>query len=151
MSPPKPRPGAGQGRERGLKGPAIGSMLLVGLGVTVLLLALFAGRTSPRGWIPQNYTRVAPGTYQAQDPPLRVASRITSRFKTEHRVYTPGGIFLRYHNAVVAILPSGRGSRITVDDPDRGYARYHSSVGGAWGGPGGRASSFRGGGPGEGK
>jgi hypothetical protein len=151
MSQPKPSAGGAPRKKRGgLKGHAIGAVLLAGLGAIVLVVAL-SGRTSPRGWIPQNYARVAPGTYQASEPPLRVADRIVTRYKTRDRVYTPGGVFLRYHNAVIGILPSGRGSRITVDDPDRGYARYHSSVGGFWGGPGGRVSSFRGGGPGEGK
>jgi hypothetical protein len=149
MSPPKPN--AGRKGERSLKGPAIGASILAALGVVVLLLAMFAGRTSPRGWIPEQYTRVAPGTYRSASPPLNVASTLVNRFETKDRVYTPGGVFLRYHDAVVGILPNGRGSRITVDDPDRGYARYHSSVGASWGGPGGRASSFRGGGPGEGK
>lgn len=145
MSPPKAR-----AKKGGLRPHAVGAVLLAVLGVTVLLLALFAGRTSPRGWIPQNYTRVASGTYASRDAPLSVAGRIVQRFKTKDRVYTPGGVFLRYHDAVVGILPNGPGSRITVDDPDRGYARYHSSVGGTWGGSGGRVSSFRGGGPGEG-
>jgi Domain of unknown function (DUF4247) len=145
MSPPKP-----PAKKSGLTGHVIGAALLAGCGVIVLLISLFAGRTSPRGWIPENFDRVAAGTYVSRDTPLTVADRIATRFKTKDRVYTPGGVFLRYHNAVVGILPNGRGSRITVDDPDRGYARYHSSVGGFWGGPGGRVSSFRGGGPGEG-
>ncbi|MFC5749461.1 DUF4247 domain-containing protein [Actinomadura rugatobispora] len=135
---------------RGMKAPVIGSLVLAGLGAIVLLIALFAGRTSPRGWIPDTYTRVADDTYASQRPPLTVSREILRRFETDERVYTPNGVFLRYHNAVVGILPDGRGSRITLDTPDRGYARYHSSVGGHWGGPGGRASSFRGGGPGEG-
>ncbi|WP_192810136.1 DUF4247 domain-containing protein [Actinomadura rudentiformis] len=68
-----------------------------------------------------------------------------------------GGIFLQYPKTVVGILPDGAGSRITVDDPDSGYRRYHSYVGTRWTSPGSGGwnrngtASFRGGGPGSGK
>ncbi|GAA2420691.1 hypothetical protein GCM10010191_34990 [Actinomadura vinacea] len=136
---------------RGWKKPLIGASVLVVLGAVVLVIALFAGRTSPRGWIPGKYERVAADTYRSPKAPLAVAREIVRKYETDERVYSPSGVFLRYHDAVVGILPDGTGSRITLDTPDRGYARYHSYVGGSWGGPGGRAGSFRGGGPGEGK
>lgn len=91
------------------------------------------------------------GTYASPETPLKVAGEIGRKYKTEERVYTPTGVYLRYHNVIVGILPDGKGSRITLDTPERGYARYHSAVGGTWGGPGGKtSSSFRGGGPGGG-
>lgn len=128
----------------------VGAGLLASLGALILVLALFAGRVSPRDHIDDRYRKVSDGTYASQKPPLTVASEIVREHRTDERVYTPNGIYLRYHDVVVGILPDGRGSRITLDTPERGYARYHSSVGGSWGGPGGRASSFRGGGPGGG-
>lgn len=138
-------------RSGGMKAPLIGAGLLASLGAVVLLIALFGGKTSPRGHIMKNYKKVSSGTYQSSKTPLRVSREIVGKYRTKDRVYTPSGVFLRYHNVVVGILPEGRGSRITLDRPARGYARYHSYVGGTWGGTGGRSSSFRGGGPGEGK
>lgn len=128
----------------------VGAGLLASLGALILVLALFAGRVSPRDDIADDYRKVADGTYASGKPPLRVAEEIVSKHKTDERIYTPNGIYLRYYDVVVGILPDGNGSRITLDTPERGYARYHSSVGGTWGGPGGKASSFRGGGPGGG-
>lgn len=142
---------SGKRGRRDLTGTWIGSIILVSFGVVVLLVTLLSGRTSPRGWITDNYTRVSAGTYSSPHAPLAVAGQIANRYRTSERVYTPNGVFLRYRNVVVGVLPDGRGSRITLDTPERGYARYHTWVGGNWGGPGGRASTFRGGGPGEGK
>jgi hypothetical protein len=134
-----------------MKGPLIGAGLMALLGAVILLIAMFGGKVSPRDYITKNYKKVSAGTYQSSKTPLQVSETIVDKYKTKERVYTPAGVFLRYHNAVVGVLPDGKGSRITLDTPDRGYARYHSYVGGNWGGAGGRASSFRGGGPGEGK
>ncbi|HLV73911.1 uncharacterized protein DUF4247 [Actinomadura hallensis] len=134
-----------------MRTPLIGAGLLASLGTAILLIALFAGKTSPRGHIDGNYRKVAAGTYASPKTPLRVAGEIVGKHPTKERVYTPNGVYLRYHDAVVGIVPvAGGGSRITVDTPERGYARYHSAVGGDWGGPGGRAAFFRGGGPGGG-
>ncbi|MFG2090573.1 MULTISPECIES: DUF4247 domain-containing protein [unclassified Spirillospora] len=133
-----------------MKGSLTWAGLLAAFGVMILLIAMFAGRTSPRGDIPKDYRKVADGTYTSSKKPLAVAQEITEKHKTDERVYTPNGIYLRYHDAVVGILPAAGGSRITLDKPARGYARYYSVVGGTWGGPGGKASSFRGGGPGGG-
>ncbi|TDC78216.1 DUF4247 domain-containing protein [Actinomadura sp. 7K507] len=133
-----------------MKGPLIGAGLLASLGAITLLIATFAGKVSPRDDIADDYKKVSDRTYSSEKSPLVVAGEIVDENKTDERVYTPNGIYLRYYNAVVGVLPSAGGSRITVDDPDRGYARYHAAVGGTWGGPGGKAASFRGGGPGGG-
>ncbi|TDC46328.1 DUF4247 domain-containing protein [Actinomadura sp. KC345] len=133
-----------------MKGSLIGAGLLASLGAMILLIAAFAGRVSPRDDIADDYKKVSDRTYSSEKAPLAVAGEIVRKNETDERVYTPNGIYLRYYNAVVGILPNAGGSRITVDTPERGYARYHAVVGGNWGGPGGRASSFRGGGPGGG-
>lgn len=121
------------------------------LGVVVLAGALISGNTSPRGWIAAHYTRAGTGVYRSGTPPLAVAGAITRRFTPADRAHDPAGVFLRYPGVIVAVLPDGRGSRILVDDEDRGYRRHYAYIGNRWGGPGGRASLFRGGGPGEGK
>ncbi|GAA2075901.1 DUF4247 domain-containing protein [Actinomadura alba] len=126
--------------------------LVAGLGVIALVGALVSGGSSPRGWIAKNYTRTAADTFRASGMPTKVASDISRKHRPADRIYDPSGVFLRYPKVIVAVLPDGvQGSRITVDDADRGFRRYYSYVGARWGGPDGRISSFRGGGPGAGK
>jgi hypothetical protein len=135
-----------------VKKSLVGGGLLLGLGAVVLVGVLLAGNTSPRGWIGEHYSRTGVGAYRSASPPTRVAAEITRKFKPSDRTYDPSGVFLRYPSVVVAVLSDGaRGSRIMVDDADRGYRRWYSHVGGRWGGPGGRSTMFRGGGPGAGK
>ncbi|POM25013.1 hypothetical protein BTM25_36540 [Actinomadura rubteroloni] len=129
----------------------IGGSLIAGLGVAVTLIALLAGGSSAQSFIKSHYSRIGVGTYRSPYPPAVVARQIVKKKKPYDRAYDPSGIFLRYRSEVVGILPDGRGSRITVEDPDRGYRHYHSYVGGRWGGYHGHISTFRGGGPGSGK
>jgi hypothetical protein len=129
----------------------IGGGLLALLGVAVLVGALVSGNASPKSWIAGKYTKVGANSYRSSASPARVAGEITRKFKPSDRVYDPAGVFLRYPKVAVAVLPDGRGSRISIDTPDRMYRTHYGYVGGRWGGVGGRASSFRGGGPGSGK
>jgi hypothetical protein len=64
---------------------------------------------------------------------------------------TESGVFLRYSDDVVSVVPQSGGSRIIVDDEDSGYRRNYLFVGGFWGTFSGRGQGFRGGGPGSGK
>jgi Domain of unknown function (DUF4247) len=129
----------------------VGGGIVTLLGVVILAGVLISGNTSPRGWIGSHYTRTGAGAYRASAAPLKVAGEITRKFKPSDRAYDPAGVFLRYPGLVVAVLPDGRGSRILVDDEDRGYRRHYAYIGSRWGGLDGRATLFRGGGPGEGK
>jgi hypothetical protein len=146
MSASSEAAGGGGNRKR----IVIAVVVVAVLAVVVLVVVLIAGRTSPRGWIPDNYQRVAADTYRSQQPPRATADRIFAKFDTDDRLDQPNGSFLRYHDVFVAILPEGSGSRITLDDRDRGYNRYRSYVGHVWTSSG-RVESFRGGGPGDGK
>jgi len=128
----------------------VGGGIVAVLGTIVLVAAAFSGNTSPDRWISSHYTRVGDGVYRANGSPLSVAAAISRKFKPSDRIYEPSGVFLRYPKHIVAVLPVAGGSQILVDDVDRGYRRHHSSVGSRWGGSGGRASIFRGGGPGGG-
>ncbi|RAY14464.1 DUF4247 domain-containing protein [Actinomadura craniellae] len=134
-----------------MKRGLIGGGLLAGLGAVILVGVLVSNSTSPRSWIAGKYTKVNATTFRAAAPPAKVAGEIARKFKPSDRVYVPAGAFLRYPKVMIAVLPDGRGSRISIETPDRGYRNHHSAVSGRWGGPGGRASLFRGGGPGEGK
>jgi hypothetical protein len=133
---------------------AAGLALTAGL-IGVIFLATRAG--SPRGWIDQRYRYVSgdrsiPSViYSSPKPPSAVVGEITRRWKPADRRSDPSGQFLRYRDLMVAVTPQDGGSRIHVDDEDRGYARWYPIVGGYWGtysGPGPRA---RAGGPGAGK
>lgn len=127
------------------------------------VLALGGCGTSKESWIADKYSKVGSDTFRSSKAPPAVATEINKKFKSIDRVDdratrgAAGGIFLRYPKLVVGILPSGTGSRITVDDPRRGYNRYYSHVSGRWARPGSNgwtssgAASFRGGGPGSGK
>ncbi|MEU8800278.1 DUF4247 domain-containing protein [Spirillospora sp. NPDC048819] len=133
------------------------------LAAVLIVPALGGCGTSNREWIADKYTRTGSDTYRSSKAPQAVASEISRKFKPIDRVSdlstrgSAGGIFLQYPKLVVGVLPSGSGSRITVDSPRRGYSRYHSHVGGIWRSPGSNGwtssgvASFRGGGPGSGK
>lgn len=135
-----------------MKRGLIGGGLLAAVGAVIIAVTLIGAGTSPSGWISGHYARTPQaGVYRTGQTPTQVAGTLSRRFTPLDRAYDPAGVFLRYSSVMVAVLADGRGSRIQVLPVDRGYRRYHSYVGGRWGGPGGRASSFRGGGPGSGK
>ncbi|WP_230421085.1 DUF4247 domain-containing protein [Actinomadura soli] len=130
--------------------------------VTVLALG-GCGSTSKESWIGDKYKKMGAGTYRSPKAPPAVATEINKKFRSIDRVDdlatmgAAGGIFLRYPQLVVGVLPNGTGSRITVDKPRSGYNRYYSHVSGRWASPGSHGwtsagvASFRGGGPGSGK
>ena len=121
------------------------------------LAALLSSGGSARGWVGDRYTRVssaADGRSVVYSSPKRasvVATEIADRWTPAQRLNDPSGFFLRYSDTVVAVTPSGGGSRIYVDDAERGYARWFPYLGGFWGTYSGPAETFRGGGPGAGK
>jgi len=90
--------------------------------------------------------------YRSDLPPSRTAADIAARLEPGDRRLTESGVFLRYANDFVGVVPDGRGgSRVLLDDERRGYAHFYPFVGGWWGSYSGRAEGFRGGGPGVGK
>lgn len=112
---------------------------------------------SVRSYIAGRYDRLPAessgrsAVYQADGTPARVAASIADRWKPAERINDPGGYFLRYRNEIVAVTADGEGSRIYVDDQNRGYARWYPYIGGTWGTFSGRGEDFRGGGPLAGK
>jgi hypothetical protein len=135
-----------------LKVVAAVAVVVLGVGAMALLF-----RGSVRNWIDDRYTRVSSEAggrsvvYTSPKAASTVTGEITGRWKPGDRLANPSGNFLRYDDTVVAVTPSGGGSRITVDDEDRGYARWYPFVGGWWGTYSGPGETFRGGGPGAGK
>jgi len=134
--------------------------VLSGIGVLGLVLVLTGGN-SVRDFIKDKYKFV--GTervegagkdsllYASDKPPSQTAADIADARKPADRRVTESGVFLRYKDDVVSVVPQSEGSRVIVDDEEGGYRRNYLFVGGFWGTFSGRGQSFRGGGPGSGK
>ena len=132
----------------------LGAVLaLAGIVGVVLLFTVRSG--TPRSYIDDHYALVSrqgdSAVYSSPKPASAVVKEISGRWSPADRVVDPSGYFLRYSDDMVAVSPQGTGSRIYVDDEDRGYTRWFPYVGGVWGTSSGRAEGFRGGGPGAGK
>ncbi|MGH4012592.1 MAG: DUF4247 domain-containing protein [Pseudonocardiaceae bacterium] len=108
-----------------------------------------------RSYLADNYTRVSSQgdsvVYTSARRPATVYEEIRSRHRPADTLVRPRGYYLRYSDDIVVVTADARGSRIYVDDEDRGYARWFPIVGGVWGTYRGSGDAFRGGGPGSGK
>ena len=131
-----------------------------GLGLAALLGVLFGTKGTVRDHIAGKYQRVAAESqgrsvvYTSTQSPGAVAKSIASAWKPAERINDPGGYFLRYRSAIVAITAAAdgqTGSRIFVDDQRQGYNRWYPYIGGRWGTFSGPGETFRGGGPAAGK
>ncbi|MCX4469050.1 hypothetical protein C5N14_10980 [Micromonospora sp. MW-13] len=134
---------------------------VVGAAVAVVgaLLAAFAilyGNFSPRGYVEDRYTRAtsrdigrAAVAYTSSKSPSQVADEVTSAWKPADQYVDGSGVYLRYDDDSLVILPIAAGSVILLERMTTAYPRYHSTVGSHWGW--GRGSTVRGGGPGAGK
>ena len=131
-----------------------------GVGGIALVGLLFGTRGSVREHIAGRYERVAAeskgrsNVYTSDRPPGAVAQSIAQKWKPAERINDPGGYFLRYNSAIVAVTAAGAGqagSKIYVDDQRTGYNRWYPYVGGLWGTFSGPGETFRGGGPAAGK
>ncbi|MFF5176907.1 DUF4247 domain-containing protein [Micromonospora sp. NPDC000316] len=126
------------------------------IGAIVAAFAIFSGNFSPRGYVKDNYQRAASRdigrnavAYTSRQPPSQVAKDITKAWKPADQYVDGSGVYLRYDDDSVVILPIATGSVILLEDMDTAHPRYHSTVGNHWGW--GRGSTVRGGGPGSGK
>jgi hypothetical protein len=138
----------------------IAALAAVGVGGVALVGLLFGTKGSVRSHIAGKYQRVEAeskgrsAVYTSSQPPGTVAQSIAGAWKPAERVNDPGGFFLRYRSAIVAVTAAAagqQGSRIYVDDQRQGYNRWYPYVGGLWGTFSGPGETFRGGGPAAGK
>ena len=146
---------------------ALIAIAMAGAGVLGLIFTL-SSHSSVRDDIAKSYRKVgtekAPGKdgpdrkdtliYASGKSVSRTAADIVDKHKPGDRRATEAGVFLRYSDDVVSVVPPPKGatgSRILVDDEEGGYHRNFFFVGGFWGTYHGPAGSFRGGGPGAGK
>ncbi|HEU4423246.1 MAG TPA: DUF4247 domain-containing protein [Pilimelia sp.] len=132
------------------------AVVLALLGVLVAGVATAYGNFSPRGYVADHYARSASDdiddaaeAYTSRQSPSQVAAEITSAWQPADQYVDDSGVYLRYADDAVVILPLAIGSMILVERLATAYPRYYSVVGGYWGW--GRGASLRGGGPGAGK
>jgi hypothetical protein len=135
---------------------AAGVIGLVGL--LVAGCALFAGDFSPRGYVADSYPRAAARdigndakAYTSDRPPSEVAADIAGAWEPADRYVDGSGVYLRYADDSVVILPLALGSLILIESMRTAYPRYYGIIGGYWGWGSGWGESNRGGGPGGGK
>lgn len=133
-------------------------LLLAGLIAAVGLAAIgiAASRTGGvRQYLAEHYTLVSArgdsAVYTAPRAPAVVSDEVRSRHRPADLLVRPDGYYLRYADDIVVVTAGGQGSRIYLDDEDRGYAHWFPVVGGVWGTYRGPGDAFRGGGPGSGK
>ncbi|HEX8102528.1 MAG TPA: DUF4247 domain-containing protein [Solirubrobacteraceae bacterium] len=145
----------------GLRAHVLGAGALILLGVVLFVVACSTA-TGVREHIADRYA--AAGTervegartdslvYTSSERPSRTAGEISGAVTPADRRVAPAGVFLRYDEDFVTVVPrAGGGSTIYVDAEDAGYRRGFVYLGGWWGTYSGRGESFRGGGPGGGK
>ena len=132
--------------------------VLGAVGLLVGSIALFSSASSPRRYVASHFTRDASHdigreavAYTANQSPSVVADRIAGEWKPADRVVDGSGVYLRYAEDSVVILPLLAGSLILVEALRTAYPRYHTIVGGYWGWNTRDGGDFRGGGPGAGK
>jgi len=129
-----------------------GAIALVGVVALVVALTRTGG---VRAYLAENYQQVARSgdsvQYRATGSPRTVSDDIRSRHRPADTLVQPTGYYLRYSDDIVVVTANGGGSRIYLDDEDRGYARWFPIIGGFWGTFRGPGEGFRGGGPGSGK
>ncbi|MEV0324840.1 hypothetical protein CA850_15290 [Micromonospora echinospora] len=126
------------------------------IGALVAAFAIFYGNFSPRGYVEDRYTRATGQdigrdaiAYTSTKRPSQVADEVTDAWKPADQYVDGSGVYLRYDDDSVVILPVAAGSVILLERLSTAYPRYHSTVGNSWGW--GRGSTVRGGGPGSGK
>ncbi|MER7416759.1 DUF4247 domain-containing protein [Micromonospora peucetia] len=126
------------------------------IGALVAAFAIFYGNFSPRGYVEDRYSRAASRdiggsavAYTSTRSPSLVAKEVTDAWQPADQYVDGSGVYLRYDDDSVVILPIAAGSVILLERMSSAYPRYHSTVGSHWGW--GRGSTVRGGGPGSGK
>ncbi len=126
------------------------------VGAVVAGAATLYGSFSPRGYVSDTFRRAADRdigddaeAYTSDEEPSRVAQDITDAWEPADEYVDGSGVYLRYADDAVVILPLAVGSLILIERLSTAYPRYAAVVGGFWGW--GRGASVRGGGPGAGK
>ena len=131
-------------------------MAVAVIGALVAAFTIFYGNFSPRGYVEDNFSRASGRdigsnaiAYTSKKTPSEVSQQITDAWRPADQYVDGCGVYLRYDDDSVVILPLAVGSVILLEKMTTAYPRYHNVVGNSWGW--GRGSTVRGGGPGSGK
>lgn len=126
------------------------------VGVLVAGISIVGGNFSVRGYVADKFQRSRANdidddamAYTSGKTPSAVAAQITKAWEPADEVVDASGVYLRYSNDSVVILPAAVGSLILVEDVRTARHRYSGHTGGYWGW--GSGNGVRGGGPGSGK
>ncbi|MFE4052935.1 DUF4247 domain-containing protein [Streptomyces sp. YIM B13518] len=103
---------------------------------------------APREWIRKTYTATGSDWLDPDSTPSEVAQAIRTERPELDRASGGTMEFLRYGDDMVTVSPYRSGSLIEIEDYRNGYHRHQQHLT-YWPNP--NSSSFRGGGPGEGK
>lgn len=139
-----------------------GWFIIAGVLGVVAVIAVIVITTTDRGarsYVERNYSRATAestsstvSAFRSDSPPSVVAKEIIADTTPINQSADGSGVYLRYPDEVIAILPRDGGSLIQIDTVERSYNQYHSHIGGFfWGWTSPRGEDFRGGGPGSGK
>lgn len=76
--------------------------------------------------------------YAARGSPTRAAADLEEEWPAEDQRYTPAGVFLRYEDHVVGVLPGASAcqpecSHIWLEEARAGFRHFHRFVGDLWG------------------
>ncbi|MDX3025639.1 DUF4247 domain-containing protein [Streptomyces acidiscabies] len=120
------------------------------LAVTLLTACSGGGDNGavPRDWIRKTYTATGSDWLDPDSRPSEVARAIHAQRAALDRASGDRTEFLRYGDDMVTVSPYRNGSLIEIEDYRNGYQRHQQHLT-YWPNP--NSSSFRGGGPGEGK
>ncbi len=109
-------------------------------GVLVAGFAVFVGNFSARGYVADKFTRSTSDdigndaiAYTSSKAPTQVAAQIRNVWEPADEVVDASGVYLRYSDDAIVILPAAIGSLILVEKVSTAYARHHSHVSGYWG------------------
>jgi hypothetical protein len=125
------------------------------LGALMAVLAVLSLSTSPREYVADRFAR-SPAhdvgdeivAYRSEYTPSSVAAMFAEAFEPVDQYVDGSGVYLRYPDDAVVILPTSFGSVLLVERWETAYRRYGAAVGAYWGW--GRGANVRGGGPGGG-
>lgn len=128
------------------------------IGLLVAGNAVFSGGFSMRGYVAEHYRRAPDrdiGTeavaYLSDRSPTEVTEDIVGAWQPADRYVDGSGVYLRYGDDALVVLPLALGSLILVENLRTAYPRYYGIIGGYWGWGSGWGERARGGGPGGGK
>ncbi|CAM3351581.1 DUF4247 domain-containing protein [Stackebrandtia soli] len=115
-----------------------GTVAVIGLVIAAVAIGSTSG--SPRDFIDDKY-RCSPdpedhdsAVCTSSSSPSTVASEIRRAVRPidTHSDYQSGATFFQYRDDILAIFPDGSGSRIEIDDYNRGYTRHSTYIGTYW-------------------